>query len=133
MSNGIAAAALAMSASNSAKASRLERELEIAECKTWIDTFDPATATLELKQQYAECIRKVHPVVTDMPIEVVYVLKFLFVAGLIGFMWRMWSEFGSYYSDWAMAFIEGILLFFAIPLAISLIGTMGVGVIWLFM
>lgn len=53
-STAIAVSALAISASNS---SSQRKEL----CKLTIDQFDNKTASIEQKQNYADCVYKIHP------------------------------------------------------------------------
>ena len=111
------------SASISTNSSTSSNSKEIA-CKAIESSFNNTTATIEQKQQYAECIDMLYPLYSSNDILVVKVLVVLaFVSFIFGFI-KGYKEYG-----FGLGMLVGVGLSLFIPLALV---TVFVGIMFLF-
>lgn len=79
----IIASNLAISAATSSN-NREKAEAKTFNCTQTAESFDSKTATLEQKQNYAECVQYLHPVKTDQDVVLSKAAALLFLVSCLG-------------------------------------------------
>ncbi|QPB08673.1 hypothetical protein KB681_gp39 [Burkholderia phage Mica] len=116
----IAIIASAQSTAAAAAAAQAAHDAKVARCTVIESTFNQATATVELKQDYASCISFLYPQPSEQPpsfmtrasiLAIVFVLVVATIAGVI----RGWRED----SDVMLACLVGIVYAMVAALAVG--------------
>lgn len=124
-------ASLAISSAALAQSSAAMSRARAAECKAFMPSYDPATATHEVMRFYADCIDRLYPAAMQ-PSTVIF-FKVMIVLSIIGLVVGLWKAYRDSYS------LEDMILFgmaygiggaAAGPLLMGVIAMIGAGVMW---
>lgn len=124
-------ASLAISSAALAQSSAANSRARIAECKAFMPTYDPTTASVADMQSYASCIERLYP--TAMSSNEILLLKTAIVLALIGLVIGIYkgvSE-GYYLEDKCMYSLGYGVIFAAVgPFLLGLIAAVIAGATW---
>ena len=98
-------------------------------CTASMPRFDPGTATVQDKQEYAGCVELMFP--QPMSADAILAAKVLFVFALIGMAWGAWLGKQGF-GDWGDSIMFAFLGFFLLPLGILFTALVVGGIYWLF-
>jgi len=126
VSNGNAGIAIGAAASAQAIAAeaRARRAEELA-CQSFVRGYQHDTATVESMQQYAKCIRILHPTDRPMTGSDVTAVKFVLVALLLGGVYNTWANRDQWHGvgfllDFAMGVLgTGLAILCAVALVVA--------------
>ena len=102
-----------------------ERAKKLA-CESLEQSFEPKTATIQQKQDYAECMRLLYP--QEMSAGDVFALKIVLVIAFIGM--GIGGAIGAR-DDVPTGFIFGLIGFLIAPIAAGIVGGIGYAALWL--
>lgn len=94
--------------------SNTSQQLKKANCEFLENSFNNATASIEQKQLYAECIQMLHPIHTTNDI---LILKGLIILGLVSFVVTAILNYRLNH-DILLALLVGLLFGIGLPFAI---------------
>lgn len=124
-------ASLAISSAALAQSSAALSRAKAAECRAFMPTYDPATATPDVMRFYADCVERLYPAAME-PSTVLF-FKVMIVVALIGLALGLWKAYRDAYG-WgdmlALGLGYGALGSAIGPAIMGAIALVGAGVMW---
>jgi hypothetical protein len=114
------------------QASQRAHEAKLVACKSVVQTYDAAKATIGDMQQYSDCVQTLFPTDGNIPTWFVKVLIVSALIGIVAGVWRTHKSFFYYRDEWSMYVVNGLIGMMAVPLGVMLLCGMFVSIKYLF-